>query len=120
MAVYPNAVWMRGYVHQSGYNLVVAPAACWVLIVVNGGASHCGHVGSESYQIYLSDVQLVHTLISTPCATSPYWSMLCGSTDSASILFGCATGDAQSCESLATRCPGGALRPLGVRETGPS
>ena len=72
MAINPNAVWMRGYMHQSGYNLMVAPAACWVLIVVNGGASHCGHVGSESYQIYLSDVQLVHTLISTPCATSPW------------------------------------------------
>ena len=36
--------WMRGYMHQSGYNLVVAPGACWALIVANGGASHCGHV----------------------------------------------------------------------------
>ena len=44
VAIYPNAVWMRGYIHQSGYNLVVAPKACWALIVANGGASHCGHV----------------------------------------------------------------------------
>ena len=85
----------------------------------------CGKItgssnGSASFPVYLSDVQVVHTLIPTPCATSPWRSMLYGSTDSASILFGCAPGDAQSCRSLATRVPGGALRPLGVRETGPS